>query len=284
MSLLDKRNQNTTNNPAFEAMDDAAAPAADTAASTATAATAAASTTATAATAAAPAVDLGATATVNLNDAVSSTTSEVAVVTNKAQIVASGGRVHRKIQSLFDPLKDVLAVDYNTLIQLFPNNGNIMDREKGTMLGDEIVFLLESWQDAFVVSPEDDNAPDEVVRYSDDGIICSDGTPVAEHLDWLQANGFPKARLKNRNVIVGLVQECAKQPQYVGELVQLDLPPSSKVMWDRYGIGALYAVNTNRFDKEQARKIRCTVSVTRKKDNLYTLASFEAAHLKNQRS
>ena len=277
MSLLDKRNQTTTNNPAFESME-------ETDAAAASVSTAKADTTATAATAAAPAVDLGSAATTNLNDAVSTTTSEVAVVTEKAQIVASGARVHRKIANLFDPLKDVLAVDYNTLIQLFPNNGNIMDREKGTMLGDEIVFLLESWQDAFVVSPEDDNAPDEMVRYSDDGIICSDGTPVVEHLEYLQTHGFPKARLKNRNVLVGLIQECAKQPTYVGELVQIDLPPSSKVMWDRYGIGALYAVNTNRFDKEQARNIRCTVTVTRKKDNMYTLASFEAAHLKNQRS
>jgi hypothetical protein len=298
MSLLNKANATTapTSTPStggFEEMDDAQAVAVANAAAAAPAPAAAPAATpspapapaaAPAAATAAPAVNLGSTATANVvNNA--GTSTEVAVPSaGPGALALVGGRVKKKIVNYFEDRKNALTVDYNTLIQLFPSNGNIMDRESSKMLGEEIVFTFLSYQDSYVVSPEDDNAPDDVVRYSDDGVICSDGTPVQEHLDWLQANGFPKARLKNRNIVVGVVEESPKHSEYIGQLVQIDLPPSSKVMWDRYGIGALYATQTNRMTKEQADLIRMTVTVVRKQDNVYTQANFEAAHVKAKKA
>lgn len=198
----------------------------------------------------------------------------VATVAAAAMVVA---RPRKVVHGAFEDLKDTLHVDYNTLTQVFPSNGNFMDRETNDNLGDSIVFLVKSYQDSFVVSPEDDNAPDEVVRYSDDGVICSDGTPVQAHLEYLQANGYPKAKVKNRNVVVAELLEVPKLPRYVGELVQIDLPPSSKVMWDRYRVNALYAVQTKRKTEDEIGVVKGTANVTRKGDNVFTLAKFETA-------
>jgi hypothetical protein len=59
----------------------------------------------------------------------------------------------------FDQFRNALPVEYNTLDQIIASNGNFVERETKTVLGDTVHFDLLSFQDSFVVSPEDDNAP-----------------------------------------------------------------------------------------------------------------------------
>ena len=174
----------------------------------------------------------------------------------------------------FDQFRNALPVEYNTLDQIIASNGNFVERETKTVLGDTVHFDLLSFQDAFVVSPEDDDAPGEIVRYSNDGVVCSDGSDVKEHLDWLHQNGYPKARLKQRVVVVGAVTNAAKTDKFNGQLVQFDLSPASRTLWQRFAISAAYGLTTGRVTAAQVSKVKAEALLKSRGNDTYTVASF----------
>lgn len=176
-----------------------------------------------------------------------------------------------------EPLRNALRVEYNTLESIIANQGNFMSRETKKSLGDEITFELLSFQDSFVVSPGDDKAPQDVVRYSDDGLTCSDGTSVQEHLHWLKTNGYPKAAVKPRVVVVGAVLTTSKASDLVGTLVQLDLSPASRVHWMRYMANSAFMVRAGKHTAEQLTKVKATAETAVNGTNTYTLAKFSVA-------
>lgn len=173
--------------------------------------------------------------------------------------------------------KDAVPVEYNTLDQIIANAGNFMTREAKKPLGDTVVFELMSYQDSFVVSPEDDDAPDDLVRYSNDGIVCSDGTNVAAHLEHLRTNGFPKARLKPRVVVVGAIETFLKSEEHNGTIMQFDLSPASKTQWDRFLLNTSYGIKTGRIAPEKANRVKAEAVATSAGSNVYTLVKFKLA-------
>lgn len=177
----------------------------------------------------------------------------------------------------FDQFRNALPVEYNTLDQIIASNGNFVERETKTALGDTVHFDLLSFQDSFVVSPEDDNAPGEIVRYSNDGVVCSDGSDVKEHLYWLHQNGYPKARLKQRVVVVGAVTSAAKTDKFNGQLVQFDLSPASRTLWQRFAISAAYGLTTGRVTAAQVSKVKAEALLKSRGNDTYTVASFSTA-------
>lgn len=177
----------------------------------------------------------------------------------------------------FDQFRNALPVEYNTLDQIIASNGNFVERETKTVLGDTVHFDLLSFQDSFVVSPEDDNAPGEIVRYSNDGVVCSDGSDVKEHLYWLHQNGYPKARLKQRVVVVGAVTSAAKTDKFNGQLVQFDLSPASRTLWQRFAISAAYGLTTGRVTAAQVSKVKAEALLKSRGNDTYTVASFSTA-------
>lgn len=175
-------------------------------------------------------------------------------------------------------LKDALTVEFNSLAALVMSNGNLLLREGKRSIGDSIQLELLSYQDSFVLAPQDDKAPVSVVRFSNDGITCSDGvTSVKEHLHWLQTNGYPKASLKARVIIVGAVEKCAKNPDLIGTLVQVDLSPASRAQWLRYHANATYKFQKGLATKEGLRHIVVQAEIATAGSNTYTLATFAAA-------
>lgn len=236
--------------PAFEAEDGATAtPAATTATTTAAAPAAAPAATPAAAPAASTAV------------------------APKPQTTALAAPINLHV---LDSLKDHMRVEYNTLVQLIATNGNIVAREDKTVLGDTVVFELLSWQDSFVVSPGDDAAPDDVVKYSDDGITTSDGLSVADVLAEMKL-AWPKARLAERVVVVGAVESAAKTAAFNGTLVQFDLSPSSRTQWKRYMANAAYGLHIANYTAEQVRRVKCETKLQSKGTDTYTLATFAVA-------
>lgn len=175
-------------------------------------------------------------------------------------------------------LKNALVVDFNTLDALILSNGNLLLREGKKSVGDSIQLELMSYQDSYVVAPQDDKAPVSVVRFSNDGITCTDGvTSVKEHLHWLQTNGYPKAALKSRVIIVGAVEKCAKNPDLIGTLVQIDLSPASRAQWLRYEANAMYKYQKALATKEGLRHIKVQAEIATAGSNTYTLAIFSIA-------
>lgn len=175
-------------------------------------------------------------------------------------------------------LKNALTVDFNTLDALILSNGNLLTREGKKSVGDSIQLELMSYQDSYVVAPNDDKAPVSAVRFSNDGVTCTDGvTSVKEHLQWLHTNGYPKASLKSRVIIVGAVEKCAKNADLIGTLVQIDLSPASRAQWLRYEANALYKFQKGLATKEGLRHIKVQAEIATAGSNTYTLANFSMA-------
>lgn len=186
--------------------------------------------------------------------------------------------VHAKTENPLSELKNALTVEFNSLAALILSNGNLLLREGKKSVGDSIQLELLSYQDSYVVAPQDDKAPVSVVRFSNDGVTCSDGvTSVKEHLQWLHTNGYPKASLKSRVIIVGAVEKCAKAPDLIGTLVQIDLSPASRAQWLRYEANATYKFQKNLATKEGLRHIVVQAEISTAGSNTYTLASFSMA-------
>lgn len=175
-------------------------------------------------------------------------------------------------------LKDSMAVEYNTLEALILTQGNIVSRETKKSLGDSIQLELLSYQDSWVVAPNDEKAPVSVVRFSNDGVMCSDGvTTVKEQLQWLHTNGYPKASLKQRVIIVGAVEKCAKNQDMLGSLVQIDLSPASRAKWLRYEANCAYKVEKKLCDADKVKHVVVTAELATAGSNTYTLANFTTA-------
>lgn len=193
-------------------------------------------------------------------------TAEVAVAQPKANL------------RVLESFKDAMPVEYNTLEQIIANQGNFQERESKTNLGDTIVFELQSYQASYVVSPEDDKAPDDMVRYSMDGVICSDGSMVQEHLQYLHENGYPEAKLKERAVIVLALESAAKTDKFNDTLMQLDLSPVSRTMWNRFLVNAAYGLKVGKHTEESVKRIKAeTSTATGKGNTTYTKVSFTVA-------
>lgn len=176
-----------------------------------------------------------------------------------------------------EQFKDAMPVEYNTLSQIVANSGNFMDRESKTILGDTIVFKLLSYQDSYVLSPNDDDAPDDTVKYSNDGIVCSDGTDVKSHLEFLKSNGFPKAALKQRVVLVVALESAIKSDKFNSSLVQIDLSPSSRTMWKRYMANVAYGVSIGKTQPEKASRVKAETVIARNGTNTFTQVQFSQA-------
>lgn len=199
-------------------------------------------------------------------------TTDVAVKKDNAVVVAT------KIDMrALDKFKDAMRVEYNTLNQVIASNGNFLDRESKKVLGDVVVFTLLSFQDSWVVDPGDDDAPDDMVRYSEDGVTCSDGTEVEAHLAFLKANNFPKARLKQRVVVAAAIESAGKTEEFNGTLMQFDLSPKSRTQWMRYTANAAYGLHIGKYTPEQVSRIKATAVLSTKGTDTFTEAHFDVA-------
>jgi hypothetical protein len=210
------------------------------------------------------------------------TTFAVQAPVSTAVAVAGGNKPNALAAAMAEmaEFENSITVEYNQFSQIIATNGNFVDRETNKVLGDTVVFELLSYQNSYVVSPNDDKAPIEVLRFSADGITCSDTdkTPVKDHLIWLRENGYPQASLKERVVVVGLVESAAKTDEFNDTPVQFDLSPKSRVMWVRYLSTAAMMVSRGKLTKEGAARVKATaqLATSSNKEN-FTQARFETA-------
>ncbi len=198
--------------------------------------------------------------------------ASTAVATQGTRAVSFGS-----IQNPITAVKDAVKVSYDSLTSIVASNGNFLERETKKSVGDEIVFELLSWQDSFVVQAGDDKADSATVRYSDDGVVCSDGTLVKDHLEELRSMGYEKASMKERAVVVGSVISCTKGPQLVDDLVQFDLSPKSKGKFSRYQLMALNALRLGKATAEQVMRVRAHTELATAGNNTYTVVMFDIA-------
>lgn len=174
-------------------------------------------------------------------------------------------------------LKNAMPVTFDMLIPLIATNGNVCKRSDKKPVGDQVIFELMSWQDSYTLTPGDDRAPKDLIRYSDDGVVCSDSTLVADHLAYMRSLGFAKAALKQRAVVVGSIISCSRTSELDDELVQFDLSPQSRASFLNYALGCVNKIRLGKLTSEQVTKIKATAEVVSMGGNPFTKLMFSAA-------
>lgn len=210
-----RNNENTANtNAAFESEDETAATAAPAATEAPAAAAAPAATTAVA------------------------TQTTRAVSTAKAVVT----------QNVLSDKKDAFYVEFDSMPRLAAEQGSFTLKDSSEAdLGAEIKMELMSYQESWVASPNDKKADVELVKYSDDGIDSKDGVNLQQHIADLKEQGYDKAKIAHRCIIVGeLLSAGPAGADLVGKLVQVDLPETGRRSFNAYTLQASWAVGKGR--------------------------------------
>lgn len=168
-------------------------------------------------------------------------TKSHAVVETKSHAVAASTNINQ-----FNPFKAVenaFPVAFNTLRQINAVQGNFMDKDTGKPLGDVIGLELISTQTHFVLSPGDDSDESKnFVKYSKDGITSDDGESMLELLRMTKEAGYPDASINERVYLVGCLFNSGKVKELADEMVQIDLPPTSKAQFERHKLGTAFGI------------------------------------------
>lgn len=164
--------------------------------------------------------------------AVAQTTPRAAVAVRQATLPSTNAGLMDKV--IFADRKDVFVVDYGTLPRVKADNGGFCDSE-GQDLGKIIKFQVMSFNSRWTVTPGDKAAPIELLKFSLDGKTMDDGSgvTVSEHLADLKKN-WPKARAAEYMELVVNLVEAEHNSALVGNLVQLQLSPSSKKEFENF--------------------------------------------------
>ena len=205
--------------------------------------------------------------------------TQVAVVAPKQVVaVASTAKSFNQVPDTIGALKNAMPVTFDMLVSLVATNGNICKREDKRSIGTEVIFELLSWQDSFVVSTGDDRSPKDLIKYSDDGVTCSDGTVVQEHLHHLRELGYNGAALKKRAVVVGSILSCQKPGEIEeDELVQFDLSPQTRAAFMNYALSCINKQRLGKLTAEQVTKVKAAASLVTMNGNTFTKLTFSAA-------
>lgn len=164
-----------------------------------------------------------------------------AVATARPTAVASTASAVRSMNVL-SGLKDAFHVEFDSLPGIAASQGSFSTKADDKELGAEVAIQLLSYQDSYVASPNDTKADTDLVKYSDNGVTSKDGVNMAEHVEDLKAQGYSKAKLAHRCVLVGELVSTGNGQGPVGELVMIDLPASGRKSFETYQLQASYAV------------------------------------------
>lgn len=180
------------------------------------------------------------------------TTTEVAIARTSA--LANPNPTASAIMSanVISGLKGAFRVEFDSLPAIGASQGTFNLKADDTDLGAEVKIQLMSYQSSWVASPNDTKADVELVKYSDDGITSKDGVNLLKHIEDLKSQGYSKAKIAHRVVLVGELLESKIPCDNVGELVMVDLPDSGRRAFNSYTLQASYAVAKGRKSAEDA--------------------------------
>lgn len=207
--------------------------------------------------------------------AAQSETTDVVVQAPRAVSTRVVGKPRRVIEENY---KDAFKVDWNTLHRIQGLQGSFVDVENNkTEIGKTLTLELLSYQDNWQISPGTDVESDaQYVRYSDDGVLTTQGEPCAEYLAALKEAGYTDAKMGHRCTLAGIIHS-ADAANMVGTMVQIDLPPTSKTMFDRYQLQSSLDVARGVRTEDQLGMLKMTAKVATKGRNSWTVVEFDYA-------
>lgn len=194
------------------------------------------------------------------------------VARTNTSVVAHASSVQSIInKNVMTHLKNSFHVSYDSPPAITASQGCFSLKSDGSDIGGEIRIDLMSYQDSYVVSPNDSKAGIELVQYSDDGITSTTGINLQEHLAYLRESGYTKAKLSHRIILVGELTYSSDPCELVSKLVQINLPDSGRKAFNDYALQASYAVSKGRKSFEDAVQITLkTVPKKNKNGDKYT--------------
>jgi len=142
-------------------------------------------------------------------------------------------------------LKNVIpALDFGTLPRFRASAAGIKG-EEGT-LGNVCTVTIVSYNDQFVISPNEDAAPKELCKFSLDGVNLSDGSgTVADHIQMLKEEGYEKAASKRYNDLIAILEDAEKEHDEIGNMVTFSLSPMSVKSFERYQLQSTVKMRMN---------------------------------------
>lgn len=163
-------------------------------------------------------------------------------------------------------MKDAFRVEYDSLPGIGAAPGSFVLKDGDIEIGAEITLQLMSYQESWVASPNDSKAPVELVRYSDDGKVDRDGNDLAAHVEDLKDQGYSKAKIGHRVILVGELIATEQPCDHIEQLVMVDLPDSGRRAFNSYTLQASYAVAKGRKTEEEAATLRLEVTTGKTKN------------------
>ena len=194
-------------------------------------------------------------------EAVTVEATDGAVATSEAPkttaLAAAGTRALTTASSvmkanIISGLQDAFRVEYDSLPAVGASLGTFVRKADETDLGPELKLQLISYQESWVASPNDTKADVELVKYADNSKTARDGTDLAAHVEDLKAQGYGKAKINHRVILVGELLEASKDASMVGDLIMVDLPDSGRRSFNTFTLQASYAVAKGRKSAEEA--------------------------------
>ena len=203
------------------------------------------------------------------------TAGAVAVAATGAVSTGVNGKPRDVIGEQF---KDAFRVDWNTLHRIQAVQGSFVDVENSkTEFGKSMLFELLSYQDNWQISPGTDAESDaQHVRYSNDGITTTMGENCAEFLAALKEAGYSEAKMGHRCTLAGTII-ASDSAEMTGKMVQIDLPPTSKTMFDRFRLQTSMDIAKGIKTEEQVNPMKMTAKSQTKGRNTWTIVEFTYA-------
>lgn len=159
--------------------------------------------------------------------------------------------------NVISTLKDAFPVEFDSLPRIAAEQGAFVFKDDSEEeVGAAIKLQLLSYQDSWVCSPNDKKADVDLVKWSDDGVTSKDGIDLKTHLQDLIEQGYTKAKIQHRCIIVGELLEG--DTDRLEELVQLDLPESGRRSFNTYQLQASYAVAKGKKTEDDAKQVTLT--------------------------
>lgn len=168
-------------------------------------------------------------------------------------------------QNVLSDKKDAFYVEFDSMPRIAAEQGSFTVKDSSEAdLGPEIKIELMSYQESWVASPNDKKADVELVKYSDDGVTSKDGVDLQAHIADLKEQGYDKAKIAHRCIIVGeLLSAGPGGADLTGNLVQIDLPETGRRSFNAYALQASWAVGKGR--KTAAEAANLTLKAVKEK-------------------
>ena len=170
-----------------------------------------------------------------------------------------------------EELRNGFIPDFGTLSRLKAGQGDIVDQDDNS-LGKFVDVEVYSFNSRFTISPNDDDAEADVVRYSLDGVVLDDGSGVTvkDYLAELKQD-WPDANVKEYFEVVGPLLGSDEESPDLDMVVQLQLSPTSRKSFENHRTQMTFKIARGKATADDSRFVRFTATAKSSRGKKWTM-------------